>query len=53
MFEFLYTMALFGGFCLLLSIGWFIVNVFMFLVYKFLDHGKMPFFEYLKVWGGF
>ena len=44
------VMFYFGGFCLVLSVGYYLFGVFMFLVYKFLDHGKMSFWKYMKQW---
>ena len=39
-----------GGFCLLLSVGYYLLGVVMFCIYKFFDHGKMSFWKYMKQW---
>ena len=44
------VMFYFGGFCIVLSVGYYLLGMFMFCVYKFLDNGKLSFWEYMKRW---
>ena len=50
MADFGFFLGYVGFFMLAIVVGYELLGVIMFCVYKFLDKGKMGFFEYMKRW---